>query len=141
MEMNQIGGADIKVNQANYDGMRGIIICSSYFYAVPIDFIVALIIVFITLLSFLSNMDQFIQLYLCVFFAHAGEMASVYDVIDVEEEPFFHLLDFDQVCSVFFRILLFAIDYHKKHILINKSGTAASCGATVMMVFTKRVSN
>ena len=68
MEMNQIGGADIKVNQANYDGMRGIIICSSFFYAVPIDFMVALIIFFIILPSFLSNMDHFIQLYLCVFF-------------------------------------------------------------------------
>ena len=89
---------------------------------------------------------------MCVFFAHAGEMASVCDTSqtdaitmeedynaitmeDVEEEPFFPSSDCDQVCSVFFRTLLFTIDYHKKHMLINMSGTAASCDVTLIMVF------
>ena len=45
-------------------------------------------------------MDHFIQLYLCVFFAHAGEMASVSDEIDVKDEPPFPSLECDQVCSV-----------------------------------------
>ena len=47
-------------------------------------------------------MDHFIQLYLCVFFAHAEEIASVYDEIDVKDEPLFPSLECDQVCSVFF---------------------------------------
>ena len=47
-------------------------------------------------------MDYFIQQYLYVFFAHAEEMASVYDEIDVKDEPLFPLLECDQVCFVFF---------------------------------------
>ena len=45
-------------------------------------------------------MDHFIQLYLCVFFAHAEEMASVYDEIDIKDEPLFPSLESDQVSSV-----------------------------------------
>ena len=70
-----------------------------------IDFIVAFIICFMTIFSFLSNMYYFIQLYLCVFFApHSEEMASVYDEIDVKEEPLFPSLESDQVCSMLFMI-------------------------------------
>ena len=43
-------------------------------------------------------MDHFIQLYLFVFFGHAEEMASVYDEIDVKDEPLFPSLECDQVC-------------------------------------------
>ena len=46
-------------------------------------------------------MDDFIQLYLSVYFALAEEMASVYDEIDVKDEPLFPSLECDQVCSVF----------------------------------------
>ena len=75
-----------------------------------IDFIVAFIICFKTIFSFLSNMDPFIQLYLSVFFARAEKMASVYDEIDVKDEPLFPSLECDQVCSVFFMTLMFIID-------------------------------
>ena len=59
-----------------------------------------------TIFSFLSNMDHFIHLYLCVFFAHAEEMASVYDEIDVKDEPLFPSLECDQVCSLIVSPLL-----------------------------------
>ena len=63
-----------------------------------------------TIFSFPSNMDHLIQLYLCVFFAYAEEMASVYEEIDIKDEPLFPSLECDQVCSVFFMTLLFIID-------------------------------
>ena len=47
-------------------------------------------------------MDHFILLYLCVFFVHAEEMTSVYDEIDVKDEPLLPSLECDQVCSVLF---------------------------------------
>ena len=52
---------------------------------------------------------------MCVFFAHAGEMASVCDVIEVEEEPFFPSSDCDQVCSVFFMIIYGEQEGSKEH--------------------------
>ena len=69
---------------------------------------------------FLSNMDHFIQLYLCVFFAHAEEMASVYDEIDIKDESLFPSLESDQVCSMLVMTFIFIIDYHKTHVLIRK---------------------
>ena len=105
-DTNLIAKADIEVDseefcQENYDGKRWIIICSSTvlmlyrFYYCFYNF-------FMTAFSFLSNMDHFIQLYLSVYFALAEEMASVYDEIDVKDEPLFPSLECDQVCSVFF---------------------------------------
>ena len=44
-------------------------------------------------------MDHFIQLYLGVLFAHAGEMESVDDEIDVKDQPLFPSSECDQVCS------------------------------------------
>ena len=73
-----------------------------YLFQCYIDFIVSFMICFMTIFSFLSNMDHFIQLYLCVFFAHTEEMASVYDEIDVKDEPLFPSLECEQVCYVFF---------------------------------------
>ena len=89
--------SDANDDQANYDGTRWIIFCSSivWFY---IDFIVTLITCFITIFSFLSKMDHSIQMYLCVLFGHAEEMASVYDEIDVKDEPLFPSLECDKVC-------------------------------------------
>ena len=58
--------------------------------------------------SFLSNMDHF--MYLCVFFARTEEMASVYDEIDIKDEPLFPSMECDQVCSVYFMILTLIID-------------------------------
>ena len=55
-------------------------------------------------------MDHFIQLFSCVFFAHAEEMASVFDEIDVKDEPLFPSLEYDQVCFVFFIGLMFIIN-------------------------------
>ena len=125
--MNLIGEADVKVDseefcnanddQSNYDGNKWIIVCSQTFLCC-IDFIVAIIIYFITIFSFLSNMDHFIQLYLFVFFGHAEEMASVYVEIDVKDESLFPSLEYDQVCSEFFMTLMFTIDYHRIYILI-----------------------
>ena len=110
--MNLIGEADIKVDpeefcdvddaQANNDGNRWIIICSSTILPLYIYIIVAFIIWFTIIFSFLSNMHNFIEPYLCVFFAHTEEMASVYDEIDVKDEPLSPSLECDQVCSVFF---------------------------------------
>ena len=109
-EKNPMEMADIKVDSeefcdANYDGTRWIIFCSSivWFY---IDFIVTLITCFITIFSFLSKMDHSIQMYLCVLFGHAEEMASVYEEIDIKNEPLFPSLECNQVCSVFFMILI-----------------------------------
>ena len=67
-----------------------------------IDSIVAFIICLMTLFSFLSNLDHFIQLYLCVSFAHAEEMASVYVEINVKDEPLLPSLECDLVGSEFF---------------------------------------
>ena len=55
-------------------------------------------------------MDHFIQLSLGFFFVHAEDMASVHDEIDVKEEPSIPSLERDQVCSVFFMILMLMID-------------------------------
>ena len=57
-----------------------------------------LLIGFMAMSSFLSNMDHF--MYLCVFFARPEEMASVYDEIDIKDEPLFPSLESDQVSSV-----------------------------------------
>ena len=66
------------------------------------DFVIAFIISSSIIFVFLSIMNRFIQLYLCVFFAHAGEMASVYDQIDVKDEPLFPAVECDQVGSVLY---------------------------------------
>ena len=73
--MNPIVKADIKVDskefsdanddQANYDGNRCIIICSSILLMLY-KFNLTFIIYFMTIFSFLSNMDYFIQLYFWV---------------------------------------------------------------------------
>ena len=66
-------------------------------------------------------MDHFIHLYLCVFFYYAEELASK---IDVNDEPRFSSLEFDQVCFVFFITRMFIdlklVIYHQLNSHINK---------------------
>ena len=82
--------------------VRGGILFAYLQFLFYIDFIIAFIISSSIIFVFLSIMNHFIQLYLCVFFAHAGEMASVYDEIDVKDEPLFPSLECDQVGSVLY---------------------------------------
>ena len=76
-----------------------------------VDFIVAFIICFMTIFSFLSNIHHFIQPYLCVFFAQTEGIASVYDETYVKDEHPFPSSECDQVGSVLFMTLMFIIDY------------------------------
>ena len=131
MEMNLNGEADIKVDseefldanndQANCDGTMWIIIrfftvfimhtfyCCFYNRFHDYDFIPV----------------KYGSLYLSLFFGHAEEMASVYDEIDIKEEPLFPSLECDQVCSVYFMILtliivLMCMIYFKLDPFVNK---------------------
>ena len=82
--------------------VRGGILFAYLQFLFYIDFIIAFIISSSIIFVFLSIMNHFIPLYLYVFFAHAGEMASVYDQIDVKDEPLFPSLECDQVGSVLY---------------------------------------
>ena len=75
------------------------------------------------------------------FFAHAEEMASVHDGIYVKDEPLFPSLECDQVCSVFFLILMFIMDlifisYLRVHTLPGKSEKVMEFG-TIFWNFLK----
>ena len=112
-ETNLIAKADIKVDseefcQANYDGMKLIIICSStvlmcLFYCYLYDLFQ----------DYISIHNKYKFLYSTVFdvvFFHAEKMTSVSNEIYVKEEASCSSLESDQVCSVFFMTLLFIID-------------------------------
>ena len=112
IEINLIGEADIKVDpevfcdanddQANFNGTRRIIICLSTIFILYIFYCCFYDLFLEYIFISKSNMVNFIQLYLYVFFGHAEEMATVYNEIDVKDEPLFPPLECDQVCSVIF---------------------------------------